>query len=244
MTSTSPEPHVSSLDEAPLTGYRKVSLAAVLALIAGLVSTLALAHPFLWIVPPIAVVLAIVALRTIAAEDADVTGKNLAVIGLMFALVFGLWAPARVLTRQWHLYSQAHFFADEWFDLLRAGKLHEAHQLTLPPIERQLPGANLAKVYRDSVEVGRGYKNFFEAKPAKLLAQWASQAEYRYAGGDFVGPVDARVEQIALLYRVRQEADGRAREANLRIVLDRQKGENGRFFWRVRGVEDPDAPVK
>src|SRR5688500_10904316 len=99
--STSDQPHVSSLDETALASYQGVSIMAVLALLLGVASALALVHPFLWVVPPVAVVLSILAIRAIDAPDSNLTGRRLAIAGLALALLFGLWAPSRVLTRQW-----------------------------------------------------------------------------------------------------------------------------------------------
>lgn len=244
MSSASDTPHVSSLDEKPLTAYRGVSVAAVLALALGLACSLALAHPFLWVLPPVTIAIALIALRAIHAEDSTVTGHWLAVIGLLLALIFGLWAPARVISRQAHLYRQGRQFADQWLELVRAGKLYDAHQLTLPHNERQRPGVVLEKVYSDSAEAHRNFDTFVTAKPMKTLAAVKDSATYTFVAGDGVPPREYTTEHVALRYTMRYTENGREREMPLRLVLDRDESERGRFYWRIRGISDPnrDSP--
>lgn len=236
--STSDQPHVSSLDETALASYQGVSIMAVLALLLGMASALALVHPFLWVVPPVAVVLSILAIRAIDAPDSNLTGRRLAIAGLALALLFGLWAPSRVLTRQWQLYRQARAFADDWLELIRQGELQAAHQLTLPHIERQKPGVSLEKIYSESDEAKNRYQNFFGDKPAKTIAALGDEATYEYAGGNGVAR-ETFSEHVALSYRVRHAENGREREFPIRVVLDRQEGKEGRFYWLVRAVNDP-----
>jgi hypothetical protein len=236
------EPHVSSLDEKPLAAYRGVSVTAVIALTLGVASVLALVHPLLWAVPPIAIVVAVVAIRTIDAPDSNLTGRNLALTGLAIALVFGLWAPTRILTRQAKLFSQARSFADEWFELVRTGKLHEAHQLSLSPIERQKPGTSIEAAYGASAELKKMNKDFWSSSPVvRQLADLGEQATYEYVGGEGVSPREFVTEHIALNYRVRYNENGQERILPIRIGLDRNStGEKTRYTWRVRGLADPN----
>lgn len=240
MSFASSDPHVSSLDEKPLTGYRGISVAAVLTLVLGSASALALVHPLLWVLPPLTVAVAVVALRAIDAEGSMLTGRGLALAGMSLALVFGLWAPARVLSRQWQLYRQARVFADEWFELVRTGKLPEAHQLSLPHADRQLPGTLLSSVYEKSLDAGAKLKSFYEEKPAKTIAALGDRATYRFRAGAGIAPREFITEHIALDYVVTYEEDGREKTLPVRIVLDRDEGDNGRFRWRVRAINDPN----
>jgi hypothetical protein len=236
------ETHVSSLDEKPLAGYRGVSLTAVIALVLGIASILALVHPLLWVVPPVAVVVALIAIRAIDAPDSNLTGRNLALVGLAIALVFGLWAPSRAITRQAKLFGQARVFADEWFELVRAGKLHEAHQLTLAPIERQKPGVSLEAAYGASAELEKMNKDFWKDTPLmREISSLKDQARYEYAGGEGISPKEFVTEHIALNYVMHYTEGGNEFSIPIRIALDRSATmENHRYTWRVRGVVDPN----
>lgn len=238
MSFASSDPQISSLDEKPLTGYRGISVAAVLTLALGIASSLALVHPFLWVVPLITIVTAVAALRAISIEGSNLTGRGLALAGMSLALLFGLWAPTRVISRQWQLYHQGQVFAEEWLDLVRAGKLQEAHQLALPRAERQPPGTKLETVYEQSEDLKKRFKNFFAEKPVKTMAARGDQATYAYAGGMGVSPREFLTEHIALGYTMRYEDNGQPRTQPLRIVLDRDESDTSRFYWRVREIAD------
>lgn len=241
MSFASSDPHVSSLDDSPVLGYRRISVSAVIALVLGIASALALVHPFLWTVPAAAVVVAIFALRAIANESSMLTGRGLALTGLALALVFGMWAPARTLSRQWQLYHQARVFADEWLALVHEGKLYEAHQLTVPHAERQIANADLAPIYEQSADVKAGYDRFFSERPAKTLARLGKRATYTYIGGAGISPREFITEHIALDYRVVYEEGGRERTLPIRIVLDRDQGPDQEYRWLIRAVNDPNA---
>jgi hypothetical protein len=240
------ETHVTSLDEKPLAGYRGVSVTAVLALILGVASILALVHPLLWVVPPVAVVVALIAIRAIDAPDSNLTGRSLALVGLAIALVFGLWAPSRAITRQAKLFSQARVYADEWFELVRAGKLHEAHQLTLAPIERQKPGASLEAAYSASANLEKMNKDFWNDTPLmRDISSLKDQARYEYAGGEGISPKEFVTEHIALNYVMRYTESGNEFAVPIRIALDRSAtAEQNKYTWRIRGVIDPNRVIR
>ncbi len=241
MSSASHEPHVSSLDEKAVTTYRSISVTAVLALLFGCASALALVHPFLWVIPAVAVVTAIFALRAIANEGANLAGRGLAIAGLILALFFGGWAPTRIVTRQWHLYRQARPYADQWLELLRAGKIYEAHQLMQAADERQKPGTSLEVFYKNSADARKQLDGTFELRPALTMRTLAGDATYEYQGGDGVSPEDpGRTELVALRYLMRYREHGLDKETPIRVVLRRSVShEPGDFYWSIRGVVDP-----
>lgn len=240
MSSASSDPHISSLDERPLSGYRGVSVAAVLAGLLGVASALALVHPLLWIVPLVTIVVALVALRAIQRDGSNLTGSGLALCGLALALLFGLWAPARLLSRQWQLYHQAQVYADEWLELIRQGKLHEAHQLALQPVERQPAGTKLEPIYGQSEQLTKRYKTFYSESPLKKMAAAADKASYHFLGGDGIAPPEHSTEQVALKYEMQYENAAQARSQTIRVVLDREETENGSFVWRISEIADPN----
>lgn len=242
MSSASHQPTVSSLDETAVTTYRSISLAAVLALVFGCASALALIHPFLWVIPAVAVVIAIVALRGIAREGANLTGRGLALTGMVLALFFGTWAPTRIITRQAHLYRQARPYADQWLELMRAGKILEAHQLMQLAGERQKPGASLEVFYKNNADARKQLEHSFELKPALTIRSQAGNATYQYLGGDGVSTDDGgHSEFISLRYLMRYEEHGLTKETPVRIVLQRGDSEQpGVYYWSIRAIVDPN----
>ncbi len=69
--------------------YRTVSASAIFALVLGLFSAVAFAHPLLWALPLVAAGLAIAALVRIAQQPHELIGRKAALIGLAAAVLFG-----------------------------------------------------------------------------------------------------------------------------------------------------------
>lgn len=129
--------------------YRAICPSAVGALLLGAASAAALAHPGLWIVPAVAVAVSLWALRTIAVRKNELIGRRAALLGLALAVLFGAWAPARLVSRQSRLYATAKSQADAWLALIREDKLYEAYELHLKPADRQPADVSLAERYGD-----------------------------------------------------------------------------------------------
>jgi hypothetical protein len=239
--SASHQPTVSSLDETAVITYRSISLAAVLALVFGCASALALIHPFLWVIPVVTIVIAVVAMRGIAREGANLTGRGLAITGLVLALFFGCWAPTRILTRQSYLYRQARPYADQWLELVRDGKIFEAHQLMQTVGERQKPDASLEVYYNSNADARKQLGYAFELKPALTMRSLADKVTYQYVSGDGVSSDDGgKTHYVSLRYLMRYDDHGLAKEMPIRIVLQRSSSEQpGVFHWNIRGVADP-----
>src|SRR5262245_4816609 len=89
--------------------YRADSRLAVLALLLGIASAAAMVGPVLWFVPIAAAITALVAMRRIRSSE-DLVGWNVAFLGLLLALLFGIAAPARTMSRQYWLASRAEQF--------------------------------------------------------------------------------------------------------------------------------------
>jgi hypothetical protein len=137
------ETHFRSGEEAPeLEDYRPISPLVVAACVAAVLSLLAVAHPLLWVLPVVAVVLSISAIVRVSAEHSRSGGRGVAVAALCFAALIGSYAPARSISRDRALFSQARAKAEEWISLIQQGRIQEAHQLSLSPSDRfQGPGS-------------------------------------------------------------------------------------------------------
>ncbi len=102
--------------------YRSLSALAVVALLLGILSLLALLSPILWIIPACAVAVGALALRAIY-QDSQKTGERLAKIGMLLAVTVGLWAASYHFAREWYLFHTAKKFADQWLEVVQGGDL-------------------------------------------------------------------------------------------------------------------------
>ena len=126
--------------------YRRLSLFAISAFVFGLLSITALAHPILWLLPLLAIILATIALIRIQ-QGGDLAGRPLAVIGLALALLFGSCSVTWTWAREATLSRQAQSHVEHWFNLLAEGQFLVAHQLTKAPYERLTPQQSLEEYY-------------------------------------------------------------------------------------------------
>lgn len=149
--------------------YRRLSGMALGALILGLASPLAMVSPVLWLVPVIAIAVAIRALYQVRAEPDVYSGSGFAWIGLVLAVVFLAAAPARTVSREEWLDTRSGLFAQQWIDYLRSGQSHKAHQLhTYESLRLPLDG-RLADTYLRDEEMTREFHRFLAKPPVQAL---------------------------------------------------------------------------
>ena len=223
--------------EADLQGYGAVSPLAVGALLLGLASFLAMSSLLLLVVPVLAVLIALFALRQIATSDGAFIGRTPAVIGLAAALLFASIAIATVVSRNHMLQSQAKAFGDAWVELVREGDLDRAHQLHLPSDGRQLPGTSLARFYNIS-ETARDLRDaFFREALARQIIDLDPQVKLQSEVVE--STVLDELEHIAIRYRA---ASGNE-PIDFMLVVEREQTDNG-GIWRVVQLGTPSDVIQ
>lgn len=106
--------------------YRPVSRLAVAALAAGGLSALALVSPICWVIPLVAIGLAIAALADVNRPGANKAGGLAAVAGLALAVGFGSQAVADAVVTRWLVERRAVAAARHWIEAVRTGRLADA----------------------------------------------------------------------------------------------------------------------
>ena len=119
------------------TDYRPVSPLAVAAFGAGVLSALALVSPICWVIPLVAVGLAVAALGDVNRPGAAKAGGLAAVAGLALAVGFGAQAVTSAVVSRWLVERRAADTARHWLDAVRTGRLADAMSVCAP---RALPG--------------------------------------------------------------------------------------------------------
>jgi hypothetical protein len=117
----------SATDEVP--GYLPVSRLAVAAAALGGISALALASPVFWVLPLVAIGVAVAALRDVARRDAPKAGRLAAVAGLALAAGFGAQAVAGKATTRSITAARAGAAARLWLDTIREQRLSDARSM-------------------------------------------------------------------------------------------------------------------
>src|SRR5262249_10368710 len=128
------------------TGYRTLSVLAIISLVFGLVSWVALFHPLLIVVPLLGIGISILALRQISTNPSVIAGRGVALAGLTFCIASLVAPTSRDLIFPTIPTSQEKTTAPIFLDLFTAGNMEEAFRHTYegarpkpaPPAE---PGA-------------------------------------------------------------------------------------------------------
>ena len=109
-----------------ISDYRPVSPLAVVALVLGICSAMALVTRFAWVVPLVAAAVAIAALADLARPGTAKAGRLLALAGLALAVGFGAQAVTSAAVDRWIESHRAGAAARAWIDAVRDGRPAEA----------------------------------------------------------------------------------------------------------------------
>lgn len=233
-----------------LSAYEPVSRLALTALVLGILSGLAVFHLMFCLVSMVGAVWGLLAMRELGRPEAKLSGRSLAVAGLLLSIMFGSWGLAREFSFRSALYTRAEQFSQEWFKLVRGGKHQEAHQLTVSAAQRVPAGQSLEKLYAPSpktsdeppdlmeVPLSIQLQNFHAQDAVKRLNGLGSslQAEFqhvtnfqRMARGDIL---------VELQFRVQGTGPQGSESFPIRLMLERTWGDIT-AEWRVVEVHEP-----
>lgn len=143
--------------------YRPVSRLAVAALAAGVLAAAALVSPIGWVIPLVAIGLAIAALADVNRPGAQKAGGWAAVAGLALAVGFGAQAVTAAVVSRWLVERRAAAVARHWIDAVRAGRLADAMSVCEP---RALPGGEPPPLSAAAAPAGKDREAAFAALAA------------------------------------------------------------------------------
>ena len=249
-----------------LEAYRPVNRVAIASLITALASAAALLNPLLWSLPAVAVVMALIALFQIRKSNGEQRGAALAKVGFGLAVFFASWSLSWYLTDYYVLTKQARVYGDEWINLLREGKIYEAHQLALPGSQRAKSGTSINELY-DSVlhehhddhekadnqpkppareeeamrrELPMAYREFIGGEPMRQLVAIGKSWQFTFVRVVSVSRGDLHNSFVNLEYEIGYTEN--ERPAKLHIVLRMQRTLAAREAqWHVSTVSRPQS---
>ncbi len=111
--------------------YRPVSRLAVISLLLAVGGIGAVMSTLMICLAVAAAALAVAALWSIARADRPPLGRKAALVALLLSLFCGAWGLTWRTVRQQVICDEAQQLADQWLQLVQAGRLQEAHQLHL-----------------------------------------------------------------------------------------------------------------
>jgi len=221
--------HSGDIRQDELTQYRPISPLAVIALLVGLVSGLAIFHNLLWLVPVIGIVLSAVALKHTAPPDAIVSGRTAAIIGLAFSVLFGAMAVTTTFVEKRIVDKHAVEFASNWMNIARSGNLPQAAEWMRAPGVRLPYESDYTKFYESNEDAQTLLTNLSSGKAMKHVLALDEDNRITFDGIDEFTRVDG-----AFLYDLRFTLPGKSeKEATDVICSVRRTIERYKTRWSV-----------
>ena len=170
----------SDAAEAELPEYQSLSGFAVVGLLLGLLSSLAIVHIGLSFIGGAAVLCSVIALVRIAAAPSEISGRRLALSGLVLAVFMTTAGLAREMTERRLLNIHSREIAIQWFELLKKGEPEKALELTNSGTARRPLDGTLWKKYLSKQTDYEALQQFV-AKPEVLaLLNLGERAQVRH----------------------------------------------------------------
>jgi hypothetical protein len=224
-------------------GYSPVSRLAVLALVLAIFACGAVVSPLMVCFAVAAVLVAVAALWSIARAPRPPLGRKVAIAALLLGVLFGVWGTTWRLVREQVVYVQAQQRADQWLQLVRTGRLQEAHQLHLAHESRQAPGADLKEYYKNDREARFEVESYFRAEPLRQIIEAGERGSLRFLQGDnlldetYSGQ---KTDLVTLRYALDSPEKDPSKTLVFLVTMARKVASGGaEAYWELRGVQLP-----
>ena len=235
-------PRLGEISEPGVDEYKPLSGLAVAGLVCGLLSPLAFVGPVLCVFGIAGVVLSVAALVRIGTDSPAITGRKLALVGLVLSTLCVSIAPSHRLVSRYLLRNEARRFAPAWFRFLGDDQPCKAHQLSTPPENRLVLDDQLRDAYAKDDELAEELSAFTENAAVRALLALGDGVRIRFYETQFQGREFGN-ERVDLLYAVTFEEEGRKKTffVGLKMIRVADAGD-GRASWFINDVRERDRP--
>ncbi|MCA9188239.1 MAG: DUF4190 domain-containing protein [Pirellulaceae bacterium] len=221
--------------------YSALSMFALLALVLGVASILTLVHPLAWILPCLACLSGGLALRKIASSDGALTGRALAVIGIVLAVFFGCWSVTQAVVNKTLVEQQCRSFAEHWLRTVTSASPEEAHYWILNAFDRPAGGVNVQKFYQESTEQGKQLTNWLGEPSVAALRKLGTEGQWQ-----FTRIVSIQVSPTGVYYQLRYQwvpASNAADVTYWEVTVHRvERPKEKRILWQIGTVTQVQGP--
>jgi hypothetical protein len=205
------------------TTYHRISPVALLGLLLGLASPLAVLSPLLWILPAGALIASAIGIVHTSRPDSELAGKKVAQLGLFLAVLFGVGGPTRWWAERTWMAREAREFVGAWLDRFQQGDAAKAFELSKTHVGRRTAEVDLEEYYAKEENQTKLASFKLRAPVVKMLAL-GKDGEYLFQGIQSTDS-DEGHEYIWLEYRVLNKAAPQAEPLRLSIECVRAKKE-------------------
>ena len=219
-------------DNGQLSNYRPLSGLAVIAVVLGLASALAILSPALWILPLVGLVASVIALRRIALSDPPMVGRKAALAGLLLSVFWGVSGATTHLSQRWITRSQAQQVAHAWFQYMLQGHTPRAHQLTIDPERRELRLDELDTIYATTPHLVERLESFMNEPGPTVVLRFDAKADVRYVQTE--NQFRSRDNDYVLMQFELQQPGTSGQTQQVVVEMRRKPGESG--GWIVQEI--------
>ena len=206
----------SEIDDPALT-YKPISAMAVVSLLVGIAALGAFFSWVLWIVPPIAIIIAGLTSRRLDQARDEYAGQFIAKLGLLCAVIGLAGAPTIYFTKRFILGRESRAVADSFIDLILEHKLKNAFAYTVRPDMQQAAAGDADKIL-DRAGKER-YQGFLGQPPIGLFGGRGADAQVTHIRHSYEGS-EKGVERVVHNYIIAMYNDkGEANEYYKVFVL-------------------------
>jgi hypothetical protein len=227
-----PDVHITDAHDTELATYRVLPGQAVLGLIFGLLAPLALIDPVLWAVPVLGAIFSRWALVRIGKNASAMTGRKMALTGLVFSLLFLTAAPTHWCVYRRLIRSEARQFCDQWFKYLAQDEPQKAYQLLVEPQERPPLDDRLWDYYRSHPATRKSLERNVTNPMIRTLLALGPGARVRFCQAEGQRR-EKDADAIRLWYAVTYEETGERKSFFVHLELTPSKQPSGTADWRV-----------
>lgn len=239
--------------------YRSFSGAALLSLLVSGLALTAFLHPVLWFVAAASALFAGFVLVMLSSQP-EVSGRSMAVIGLVISLFSLGGAVSRYYSRQQMLYRHAREYGENWFALVKSGEVEKAFELTLEYLNRKPKGANLKQYYKfagpslgmpeESMNAmasqmisspASNLRRLFGQGPLRKMVELGSKVNVEFLENVRILRRTSGAEEVHLMYRISFEQDGRVFSHRMLLITSRTYFAHlGEAHWKIVRLQRPD----
>jgi hypothetical protein len=225
--------HVND-DPEQASGYRSLSIPAILGLVLGICSPLCFGAPLLFVIPIAGIAFSLFALLRIDASDGALAGRTAAVVGLVLSTAMVVAPTTRAFVLEHLRTSQATEFATSWLNLLVAGDTEHAFKLTTDSLRGPAPPDPMDKEKKPADP----FDTFRSQEIIKQLSSVGADAQVRLVDtSDYDGQSFERV-YVRQLYDV---TAAKAGSQPVRVAITMQHirlAKEGRTRWLILTADD------
>jgi hypothetical protein len=240
-SSRSPAPAFHVDDPEQTTGYRSLSVPAVIGLLLGLASPLCFGAPLLYVIPIAGVAISVFALLRIGASDGALAGWWAAAAGLALSTAMLVAPVAREYVLSRERTAQATAFATNWLDMIISGQAERAFKLTNDSLRGPAPPADPALKAEKPADP---FDTFRENAVVKALLGAGAYAQVRLVDVEGYDPQSFDRVFVRERYEVTPAAaKGAAAPIKVGLTLQHARlAREGRSRWMVYAYDDGSKP--